>query len=371
MKTDDLLYKVALTMIPDIGAITAKKLIAYTGSPEAVFRERSHHLLKIPGIGEGLARRIEPKRILPAAEKEVRRIEKEQIGYFYYQDRDYPERLKNCDDGPVLLFHRGNPGLNAAKILSVVGTRSATPYGREVCESIVASLAARHPELVIVSGLAYGIDIIAHRAALENRLETVGVMAHGLTTVYPYMHRDTARKMLKRGGLVTDFHTMVKPERNNFLRRNRLIAGLADATLIIESARRGGALITAGLASSYNRDVLAVPGRIGDSTSAGCNQLIRQNIAALTETARDIEYVLNWQPRETEHEPSPTLKIPLTEEEQSILENIRDDPMIGQDILAVRTGLPVHILMARLLSMELQGWIMVFPGNRYKLKVTL
>ena len=369
MEKQDLLYKVALTMIPDVGAITAKKLIAYTGAPEAVFREKPAHLEKIPGIGKHLSGRITPGHILERAEEEIRRMEKHRIGVLYYQDPDYPWRLKNCEDGPVLLFHYGEPDFNRSRILSIVGTRSATSYGKSVCENIIAGLASRHPDLIILSGLAYGIDITAHRAALDYGLCTVGVLAHGLTTIYPLSHGGTARKMVRQGALVTDFHSDKQPERNNFLRRNRIIAGMADATLVVESARKGGALITAGLASSYNRDVLAVPGRSEDTYSAGCNQLIKQNIAALTESARDIEYILNWEQQQEEKEHTPTIHGPLTEEERTILETILSEPMIGPDVLSVRTAIPMHKLLALLVQMELQDWIMIFPGNQYKARV--
>jgi DNA processing protein len=252
-------HKIALSIIPRIGDINARKLVSYFGSVEAVFNEPYRNLLKIPGIGSGLASCISDKSYLKLAEAESEYVVKHNIRTFFYLDNDYPFRLRQCDDSPVVFYFKGKSDLNTPKILSVVGTRNATTRGRELCESIIGNLSNGHPDLIIISGLAYGIDIAAHKAALSNNLQTIGVLGHGFKTIYPSIHRATAESILKTGGLLTDFMSDTLPERNNFLKRNRIIAGLSDATLVVESGIKGGALITADMANSYNRDVLAIP----------------------------------------------------------------------------------------------------------------
>jgi len=364
-------YELALTMLPDIGAITAKKLIAYTGSAEAVFRERKSSLLLIPGIGKHILSRIDLSSISDAAQKECRYIEKNGVEILAYWDQAYPEKLKNCEDGPVLLYRKGMACPPDAKILSIVGTRSATSEGKELCRSIVEGLAARFPELVVVSGLAYGIDIVAHRAALDHSVKTLAVLAHGLHTIYPAQHRETAERITRQGALLTDFTTRQKPERNNFLRRNRIIAGLSDATLVIESGEKGGAMITAELAASYNRDVLAVPGRVSDTRSRGCNLLIKKNIAALVEGPDDVSRMLNWEPESLHTAPVPLLTVALTSEEEQFLRLIETEREASPEYLSLRTGMPVHTCISALVTMELRGWLSVLPGNRYRLKIRL
>lgn len=371
MYGEELVYQMALTMIPKIGAITAKKLIAYIGSPEAIFREKETNLQKIPGIGGYLSRQTRLKDVLSKAEQEIRSMEENGIGYHYYRDDGYPWRLKNCDDGPLLLFFRGNGDFNRSKYLSVVGTRSASHYGKEICKKIIHSLGENYPDLVIISGLAYGIDITAHRAALDAGLETFAVLAHGLNTLYPSCHHETARKIRGQGSLVTDFHSDVLPERNNFLRRNRIIAGLAEGTLIVESGSKGGALITAELASSYNREVFAVPGRTNDSHSAGCNRLIKKHLASLVESAEDIEYLLNWEPPEISKKPVRTLRELLTDEERRLLLILQEAPDSGPDILSIRTSIPLPTVISLLLHMELKSWVTSLPGNLYRATVRL
>jgi DNA processing protein len=371
MNSETLQYQLALTMIPKIGAIIARKLIEYIGSPEGVFMEKTTSLRTIPGVGEYLASRVSAKNYLSAAEAEIHQMEKRGISSTWYQDEDYPWRLKNCADAPLLLFFRGTPRFNGTKTLSIVGTRNATHYGREMCEAIISKLAAGYPDLVIVSGLAYGIDIMAHRFALKYGLDTWAVLAHGLHTLYPSSHSEVAGRIMKQGALLSDFPTTVKPERNNFLRRNRIIAGLSEATLVVESGPKGGALITAELAASYSREVLAVPGRVGDTYSSGCNQLIQNNIAALIETGSDIEKLLGWEPELSLPEPQVTIATPLTEEERLILRAITEEPGIGQEILSIRTGIPLHKLPGTLLRMELRNWITTIPGNCYRAAIKI
>lgn len=365
MSKDPLVYQLAMTMVPGIGAITARKLIGYLGSPEAVFSEKPATLRLIPGIGEHLAGQVSARDFIAGAEEEIARMKKYKIDSVYYQDKGYPWRLKHCEDGPLLLFYRGNPDFQRTKSLSIVGTRNASRYGREMTEAIVSGLAAKHPELVIVSGLAYGIDIHAHRAALSHGLNTYAVMAHGLHTVYPSAHASTASRMLSQGALLSDFPTTMKPERNNFLRRNRIIAGLTEATLVIESGKKGGALITAELAASYHREVFAVPGRTTDPYSAGCNQLIQLNIAALVTTDSDIEQLLGWESPAAEKEIMQTKQPMLTRDEEQVIHALQEEAGTRPDIISLRTGIPLQQLMLVLLQMELSGKVKVLPGNNY------
>ena len=359
-------HKIALSLIPGIGDINARKLVSHIGSVEGVFSESYRSLIKIPGIGVNLARAVCDRSFLTIAEKEVEYVTKNNIRTYFYLDNDYPYRLRQCEDSPITFYFNGNCDLNASKILSVVGTRSATSRGKEICEKIISGLAAGHPDLIIVSGLAYGIDIASHKAALNSNLQTIGVLAHGFKTTYPAVHRSTANEIIKKGGLVTDFLSDALPERNNFLKRNRIIAGLADATLVVESGIKGGALITADIAGSYNRDVFAVPGRPGDQWSAGCNSLIKNNKAALIENSEDIEYFLDWKPSGTKLPVQRTLFNELNESEKKIYEILSLNGEMNIDHLCRTIDIPVYKLSALLLQMEFNGIIKCYPGNLYQ-----
>ncbi|NJK96438.1 MAG: DNA-protecting protein DprA [Bacteroidales bacterium] len=365
--TDDLLrYKIGISQIPGIGSIIAKKLIAYTGSIEAVFKEKKKNLIKIPGIGTTLAEVITKHQNLEKAEAEIEFIRKFDIRYHFYLDDDYPVRLKQCPDAPIMLFCKGNVEFNKEKVISIVGTRNATDYGKEFCTKLVSDLASRHKELIIVSGLAYGIDICAHRASLKNHVPTVAVLAHGLSTLYPAVHRNTAKEIVNNGALVTDFTSEITPERNNFIKRNRIIAGLADATIVAESGIEGGALITADLANSYNRDVFAFPGRVNDDWSKGCNKLIKNNKAAMIESVEDLEYLMGWD--STRSEPRQmSLFQNLTEEEQLVIDLLREENNLMIDIMCLRIDWPVSRLSPLLLQLEFKGLIKSLPGKIYRL----
>jgi len=366
MSETSLKHKIALGLIPRIGDINARKLVSFFGSVEAIFHEPYRNLIKIPGIGSGIAKYICDKNYLDTAEKEAEYITKNNITTHFYLDNDYPFRLRQCDDSPVVFFFKGNCSLDAAKILSVVGTRNATTRGRELCEKIIEGLAVGHPDLIIVSGLAYGIDIASHKAALANNLQTIGVLAHGFKTTYPAIHASTAKAMVTKGGLVTDFLSDALPERNNFLKRNRIIAGLADATLVVESGIKGGALITADIANSYNRDVFAVPGRPDDQWAAGCNSLIKSNKASLIECSDDIEYFLNWKPEKSKPEVQRTLFSDLDENEKIIFELISKQGELNIDTVCRALDIPVNKLSSLLLQMEFKGLLKCAPGNLYR-----
>jgi DNA processing protein len=366
MSEISLKHKIALSLIPGIGDINARKLVSNIGNVEGVFSESYRTLIKIPGIGINLARSVCDRSYMEIAENEAEYVTKNNIKTFFYLDNDYPYRLRQCDDSPVTFYFRGCCDLNTSKILSVVGTRSATPRGKEICEKIIGGLAIGHPDLIIASGLAYGIDIASHKAAIYNNLQTIGVLAHGFKTIYPSVHQSTANEIIKKGGLVTDFLSDALPERNNFLKRNRIIAGLSDATLVVESGIKGGALITADIAGSYNRDVFAVPGRPGDQWSAGCNSLIKNNKAALVEDSEDIEYFLNWKPTVTKLAVQRTLFNELSESEKLIFENLNLVGEMNIDQLCRTVDIPVYKLSALLLQMEFNGIIKCYPGNLYR-----
>jgi len=360
-------HKIALSLIPRIGDINARKLVSQVGSVEGIFSESYNSLVKIPGIGSGLAKSICSRDYLEQAEKEAEYVIRNKVRVFFYLDDDYPFRLRQCDDSPVTFYFRGNCDLNASKIISIVGTRNATTRGRELCDKIISGLSEGHPDLVVVSGLAYGIDIAAHKASLAYNLRTVGVLGHGFNTLYPSVHRAVASAMLDHGGLLTDFRSEELPERNNFIKRNRVIAGISDATLIIESGLKGGALITADIANSYNRDVLAVPGRTDDQWSAGCNSLIKNNKAALVENHTDIEYFLDWQPQKNKQPVQKLLFNEMSPEEKLIYEIINKEGEMNIDQICRDLSIPVYKLSSLLLQMEFCGIIKCYPGNLYRI----
>ena len=368
LNDESLIYKIAIDLIPGIGGVLAKKIIESAGSPKEVFRSSKALLQRIPGIGKTLAENITDPGILAEAEKEIEFISKYKIKALYYLDDDYPERLKECPDSPVVLFIKGNSDLDNPRVVSIVGTRSASGYGLEFCRNLVSGLSARGHNPLIVSGLAYGIDICAHKAALDNGLPTVAVLAHGLSTIYPSAHRNVAEKISGQGALVTDFGSKTLPERGNFLKRNRIIAGLADATIVIESSIKGGALITADLANSYNRDVFALPGRVTDKRSQGCNNLIKTNKAALIEKVEDIEYIMDWDPPEKPAGKKELLLLKdLTNDEKRILLLLSGNGEMTADQISDETGLGPGQISCLLLNLEFMGYVASYPGKIYRL----
>ena len=367
--TDKRIYQIGLTMINGVGDILARQLLQTIGDAEAVFAEKRQLLERIPGIGSFTAAEIKRPDVLLRAENELSFIEKNQITCFFMTDPDYPARLKECPDAPVLFYFKGKADLNASHIISIVGTRNATDYGYGLTETLIKELSAAFPDLLIVSGLAYGIDICAHRQALKSNLPTVGVLAHGLDRIYPSSHRNTAVEMLQHGGLLTDFPSGTEPEKPNFIRRNRIVAGLADATVVIESAEKGGSLITADIACSYSRDVYCFPGRINDTHSKGCNYLIKENKAGLITSATDLLSALCWTPKPE------TTKIITSQTELFFPENDLNSEIaaiilkkgeIHINQLALLTDIPVHQLSTLLFELEMNGTVRALPGNIYK-----
>lgn len=365
---ENLAYKIAISLIPGIGAVTARNLIAYVGSVEGVFQEKEKNLLKIPGIGEVNAQRVVRQNVLERAKREVDFILKNRIKTFFYLDENYPTRLKNCSDAPIILYFRGNANLNGQRIISVVGTRNATNYGKELCDELIRTFSERSYPVLVVSGLAYGIDIHAHKACLKYNISTVGVFAHGLDNIYPALHAPIASKMLEKGGVLTDFISESKIDRQNFLRRNRIIAGLADATIVVESAEKGGALVTADIANSYNRDVFAFPGRSNDPFSKGCNKLIKLNEAVLIENVTDIEKAMNWDVKISSPKVFQTsLFVELTPEEQKLVDLLKGGDRFVDEI-TIETQMPMSRVSALLLGLEFKGMIISLPGKMYRLK---
>jgi DNA processing protein len=367
MDDDNLIYKIGIGLIPGIGDVMAKKLISYCGGVEAVFREKKSVLMKVPGVGEVLASAVLSQQILQKAEDEMAFIQRHQIGYIYFLDDNYPQRLKNCSDAPVIFYYKGNVNFDAPKIVSIVGTRQATQYGKDLCNQLVDELCQRNHHPIVVSGLAYGIDICAHRAALRNKIPTIAVLGHGLSQIYPAAHTATAREIVREGGaLLTEFLSDSLIDRNNFVRRNRLIAGLADLTVVVESHVRGGALITADLANSYNRDVFAYPGRLTDDSSIGCNWLIKTNKANLLQSVADIEYLMNWNATESPVSVQLDIFPAISHKEETILKSLRTHGECTIDKLSIDVEMPVSEVSTLLLTLELLGYVHSLPGKVYK-----
>jgi DNA processing protein len=367
---DALKYKIGITLIKGIGSNLAKNLIAYLGSVEAVFAEKQNNLAKIPGIGEVLSHEIVSQDVLRRADEEIEFIEKNKIQTSFYTDRNYPYRLKECPDSPIILYSKGNIDFNNGKFIGIVGTRKATDNGKENCKTLVGDLSKTLPNAIIVSGLAYGVDICSHKAALDNGLPTIGVLGHGLDRIYPATHRSTAIRILKQGALLTEYLSKTNPDRQNFIQRNRIIAGLCDALVVVESGVKGGALITAEIANDYNRDVFAFPGRITDEWSTGCNALIKNNKASLVESANDILRFMNWEKQDIAARSmvQTSLFLELTIEEQAIVSLLRQhqDGMQLNEI-AILTEKPVSKISSLLLEMEFKGLLKCFPGNLYRI----
>lgn len=359
-----LLHQLALKFVPGIGDVLAKNLLSYCGSTEEIFKISRHKLLFIPGIGPKMAAAILNPICFELAEKEIKFLEKNYIEAIFYTDKNYPKRLKSCVDSPMLLFYKGNADLNRQRIISIVGTRHATSYGKQICDELIEHLKAF--DVTVVSGLAYGIDICTHRACVKQSMPTVGILGHGLDRLYPAQHRSTAEKMLENGGLLTEFPSGTNPDRENFPKRNRIIAGMADATVVIEASIKGGALITAEIANSYNRDVFTFPGRIGDEFSEGCNFLVRFNKAGLLTSYADLADQLGWL-AETKPMKNQQLLFPLnlSADEQQIFEMLKSIEQIGIDDLALRTNISVSSLAMNLLNLEIQGLVRSLPGKSY------
>ena len=364
MDEQDLFYLLALQRIDGVGDIMAKKLLTHLGSAEAIFKAKASQLAGIDGIGSVLLKNLKDKTVFEKASNELEFIKANDINVAYFQDENYPERLKQCIDGPLLLFTSGNIDLKNRRIISIVGTRQITSYGTEFCRKLIEDLAALNP--IIVSGFAYGVDIVAHQMAMEYDLQTIGVVAHGLNQIYPKTHKKYVGKMEQNGGFITEFWSSSNPDKENFVKRNRIVAGMSEATIVIESADRGGSLITANMANDYNRDVFAVPGRVTDKYSQGCNNLIKTQKANLLTSAADLVYILNWDIQKDSKPVQKQLFVTLDDEEQKVYDYLLKTGKELMDIIALRCDFPIYKISGMLLNMELKGVIRPLPGKLFE-----
>ncbi|MBP5643080.1 MAG: DNA-processing protein DprA [Bacteroidales bacterium] len=358
------LYEIALTLVPGIGVVNGKKLVAYCGGAEAVFCEDKNALLSISGMNDNIVKNLGSKEILLRAEQELEFIEKNEIKPLFYLDPDYPKRLQHCHDSPLMLYYKGNADLNVEKAIGVVGTRNITDYGRYAVEKIIEDLSSDN--ILIVSGLAYGVDAAAHKSALKYDLATVGVLGHGLQTIYPAENRKLSLKMLEKGGVLTEFISGKKPDKENFPQRNRVVAGMVDCLLVVESALKGGAMITAEIANSYDREVFALPGRIGDIYSEGCNHLIKANKANLITGAADIRYFMRWDVETKIVAKQMRMFRDFSDEEQKVISVFNSNNIVHLDDIIVGTDLSPSKIASVLLSLEFDGVLTALPGKRYQ-----
>ncbi|MDP4291104.1 MAG: DNA-processing protein DprA [Bacteroidota bacterium] len=365
VEDQELIYRIALTLIPGVGDVLAKKLIACCGSVEAVFAEKQDMLLRIHGVGPVVSKSIRNRESFLRAEKEVRFLQRYSIKPLFYLDSDYPERLKQCEDHPTMIYYKGTADLNHVRPIAVVGTRRVTEYGKIECKKIIDGLAPFEP--MVVSGLAYGVDTCAHKSSLEAGLFTIGVLGHGLDRIYPSQNKQLAGKMLNQGGLITEFVSETKPDAENFPRRNRIIAGLCDAVVVIEAGLKGGALITADIANSYNRDVFALPGRVTDFFSEGCHFLIKTNRAALIENAADLVYAMGWQANNNGKAPQLKLFEELTDEEEKLVHILKEKGDVSVDTFVNESNMASGKVASLLLNLEFKGVIKLLPGKVYRL----
>ena len=361
----ELLYRIALTLVPNIGDVQSKALINHFGDAASVFKAKKKDLESIEGMGTVRARSIKDFSDFTAAEKEIIFIEKFKITPLFITDAAYPRRLLNCYDNPILLYYKGNADLNCSKIIAVVGTRNNNDYGKNICEKFIEAFADLN--VLIVSGLAFGIDSIAHKSALKNGLPTIGVLAHGLDRIYPPQNKMLAKQMVANGGLLTDFRSTTNPDKQNFPKRNRIVAGICDAVLVIETGMKGGSLITAELANGYNKDVFAIPGRTTDPKNEGCNYLIKSNKASLVTTADDILENMGWK----EHEKINPRKqrelfIDLNPSEK-IIADILHSGQHHIDEIFLQSGLSSSVVASALLTLEMQNIVQSLPGKIYQL----
>ena len=365
MNPNSLLYHIALTQIPQIGDVQISNLLKYCIDPTAVFKANRKQLELIPGIGSIRASEIKKFRSFDKIENEIQYTSDNKINILVKGHDGYPKRLEECLDAPHVLYYKGQAKLNALRTISIIGTRSPSSYGKEHTVSLLASLAEYVP--LIVSGLAYGIDTIAHREALKNEIPTVAVLGHGFKFIYPYENRQLAAEMILNGGLLTEFMHDVKPDKQNFPKRNRIVAGMSDAVVVIESGEKGGSLITADIANSYNRDVLALPGRTTDLKSIGCNHLIKNNKANLFTSGKDMVEFLNWVKKSTSTKKRQLeFFVELNDHEKLIFEQINERGPISIDELTIRAGIKPSMAASIIFSLEMKNLVVALPGKCYK-----
>ena len=365
MNEEKLLALLRLQKSKAIGDVLAKKLIVNVGDALQIFKEKPATLAKINGIGNHVIKHLFDDKNIKLATQELAYIQKNNIAFSYFLEDDYPIHLQNCIDSPILLFKEGNINLKNKNIISIVGTRNLSSYGRDFCNNLIEELATYNP--IIVSGFAYGADICAHKAAIKNNLQTIAVLAHGFEQIYPKVHKKYIHQVHENGGFLTEFWSEEQPLRENFLKRNRIVAGISKATIIIESAEKGGSLVTADIANSYNRDVFAVPGRTSDIYSKGCNNLIKNNKAHLLTNANDIVKMLNWDIAEKPKPIQKQLFLHLSENEQKIHDLLHEKGAQLLDAISLECSIPVFQLSSILLQMEMKGLLKPLPGKMFEL----
>ena len=356
----------ALHFIPGIGDHLIKQLVSYCGSPERVFKIPRGKLLKIPGIGSVTADAIIKGKPFATAEKELRKAEKEKVDVIFFTDERYPSRLRQVNDAPTMLYAKGKIDFENPKTVAIVGTRQCTAYGKECVEQLVKDLVSH--QALIISGLAYGIDIHAHKQAVRHSLPTIGVMGSGIDVIYPGSHREVALSMMENGGLLTEHSFGTSPDAHNFPARNRIVAALSDAVIIVEAAEKGGALITADIANSYNKDVFAFPGNVKQSHSAGCNNLIKSNRAHLITAIKDLQYIMNWDAGVTPVKAEIFSLEGYEPHEQTIIKTLLENKkQLMMDEIAWKTNLPISQIASLLLNLEFKGVVTALPGKVFKL----
>lgn len=373
MNEQEIFYTIALTRMMGFNAQTALHLYREMGSATAIYEHRADIKDCLPDCTDRLAASLRDwDAAQQRAAQEMAFIEKHHIKALCLNDEAYPLRLKECPDAPIILFYMGTADLNQTHIINIVGTRRCTAYGQDLVRRFVADIRRQCPNILIVSGLAYGIDICAHRQALQNGLETVAVLAHGLDEIYPTQHRETAKAMLSQGGLLTEYMTETRSDKMNFVRRNRIVAGMCDATILVESAAKGGGLITARIAQDYDRSVFAFPGAVGAAYSEGCNHLIRDNVASLITSADDFMAAMGWQSatqlQQAKQEGIERSIFPdLTPEEQTVVGTLDEMGDFQLNQLSVRTNIPIGQLTAILFALEMKGVVRPLAGGNYHL----
>ena len=366
--TNKSLYQIALTQIKGVGVAHARNLMEFMGDEEEIFKDSISKLEAIPRISKRLISEIRNPEVLRKAEKELEFVIKNNLHLIFYTDEKYPQRLNNCVDAPILMYAKGDVDFNREKVISIVGTRNSTRYGNDFSREFIKELSLKFPDVQIISGLAYGIDICAHRAALENGLSTVAVLGHGLDRIYPYVHRQTAIEITKNGALLTEYPSETNPDGHNFVRRNRIVAGMADATIVMESGTKGGSLITADIANSYFREVFALPGRIHDKMSYGCNKLISENKALLLQNTENFISQMGWEMDERKILPRQTeLFHDLTPDEEKEYEILKQDSPKQLNNLSIELNVPLTELLMTLLELEMKNIVTALPGGMYKI----
>jgi DNA processing protein len=363
---EEWIYRIALTKIAGIGPVQSRKLIEQFETATNIFNQKIKHLSAVENIGVQTAKAIKAFDDFISCEEEIKFIEKYKIQPLFISDDNFPKRLLNCYDAPVLLYFKGNADLNASRFVSIIGTRKNSEYGKWCTETITEKLAAYN--VTIVSGLAFGIDAIAHKTSLQHNIPTIGVLAHGLNEIYPSEHKTLAKNMCEIGGLLTEFSKNISAERFNFPRRNRIVAGISEATIVIETGLKGGSMITAELANSYNRDVFALPGKINDTKSEGCNYLIRSNKAMLLDNVEEMAALLGWKTKSLSPFKQKQLFIELNEQEKRIVESLSKKQPQHIDEMIVSTGLSMSQFAGSMLNLELQNVVGSLPGKMYCLR---